>query len=420
MSSEFRTEAERYVIYCILDEIMNTVFVDKTYAKSPKAQYYSHLRGEHVLTRDAYANADLTEPKFYILEIVYCTGEVALKHILAWYHYFQEHGYSILADEKIGYMLAHMGDDIKAIYEEICAPYTPYEVLTRAVEELPAYPKKAISNRKKENKEGLKQFNIRVKESVIQAFRSFCEEREITQGEGLRLLVLSEDFEKRSALMETVQREFDEKDAEIARLQIKCKELMDLQRENETWVLHQRKEWIRIAETMIRYVMDRAISNQLTSAIEKRTLRFASKSDYQKFHSHQYPSSGDCYEVSVDCIVRGTERGTSGPDQDIPLFICGETADGALVKFRWYTKKKLIGVPPSDKTLARWGNSWLLGCILSKDGAADLVCAMPLQGLAHTDSLPQKDEKELSIRDTEKKAPSLDALIASAHKKHKQ
>ena len=43
MSSRFRSEIRRYVIYCILDDMNYTVYVTKSYSKTPKKQYSAHI-----------------------------------------------------------------------------------------------------------------------------------------------------------------------------------------------------------------------------------------------------------------------------------------------------------------------------------------------------------------------------------------
>ena len=55
--------------------------------------------------------------------------------------------------------------------------------------------------------------------------------------------------------------------------------------------------------------------------------------------------------------------------------------DNTRLKFRWINKKKIIGIQPNDYEVTYWGPNWLIGCIISKDGAADLVCAVPLCGI---------------------------------------
>ena len=106
-----------------------------------------------------------------------------------------------------------------------------------------------------DSKDTLVQMNIRVKKSVAQSFRSFCELRRLTQSEGLRLLLMGEDFPNRDLIMKVYQQEMTEKDDEILCLREQNKELLEFQRGKESWVQHQRKEWIKIAKTMLDHLI---------------------------------------------------------------------------------------------------------------------------------------------------------------------
>lgn len=384
MSSKFRTEIRRYWIYCILDEIMETVFVGQSYAKNPKTHYYSHLRGEHTMTKEAYADADITDPVFYILEILYTTGRIAFKHVLAWYNYFEEHGYAILTDEKAGCMVDNMGFETQNIYNEFCAPFTLSEVLSRQVS-IPIIPQTSSEKegRKADDTDTLIQLNVRIKTSIAQSFRSFCAERNLSQSDGLRLLLLGEDFKMRELVMQSYLREINSKNAEIAYLEEKNKELADLQNGKETWDLHQRKEWTRIAKQMICYLIDYSdlFSPDLGARCKPHSIK--SNEGHQLFSRHHYPSVSGCHEVIINGLVRGFSRAKQNAEQYAPLFICGTLLeDNTPVKYRWYAKKDYIGVPPINWDLTCLGDRWLLCCVIAKDRAADLVCAVPMNRLS--------------------------------------
>lgn len=236
MSLGFRSDIRKYWIYGIVDDITETVFVGKTHSKRPKDQYFSHMREEHTLTKDTYSIAYLTEPDFVILECVYCTGRMAFKHVLAWYNFFEEHGYAILTDEKVGAMVGSMSYETQKIYDAVCAPYTLQEVLTRGVKE-PQPEQEEMQENEREETEELVQMNIRVKESVKQSFRNFCKERDLTQSEGLRLLLLGEDFAERDVVMQAHQKELGVLKEENSLLKKQNKELLGFKRGEESWVL---------------------------------------------------------------------------------------------------------------------------------------------------------------------------------------
>lgn len=423
MSSGFRTEVRRYWIYCILDEITETVFVGKSYAKRPKTQYYSHMREEHSLTKDAYSIAYLTNPDFVILECVYCTGRIAFKHVLAWYIYFEEQGYTILTDEKAGSMVDNPNFETQQIYDRFCAPYTLQEVLTRKVKE-PWTEQEEMKENKQEDtgEEALQQMNIRVKESVARSFRSFCKERDLTQSEGLRLLLLSEAFADRDVVMQSYQQEFDALRTENSKLKEENIKLLTLQRDKESWALRHRKEWIHIAKAIVSCMVERAYIPYFPFELHKTIHRFKSNEGYELFSSHYYPQEGGCFEVIVSGLVYGLGRVNNNPERNVPLFVCGKLKDKTPLKFRWYPRKDFIGVPPSDKNISYEGK-WMLGCAIAKDGAADLVCAVPLCWLDRAEAAMLDIDSDLNLDNTipaerdQGIKPSLESMITAANKK---
>ena len=422
MSSGFHTEIRKYWIYCILNEITETIFIGKTYAKRPKDQYYSHMREEHALTKDVYSMAYLTEPDFIILECVYCTGRIAFKHVLAWYHYFEEQGYAILTDEKAGDMVDNFSYETQEIYDQVCAPFELNEVLTRTVAEPVIEPTKED---KQKDKEKLVQFNVRLKESIAKAYRSFCNEQSVTQSDGLRLLLLGEDFADRDAVMQSYQREIVALKTENSKLKEENKKLLALQRDKESWALRHRKEWIHVAKTIVRRMVERAYIPYFPFELNKRILRLKSKEGYELFSSHNYPQKGGCYEVIVSGLVYGIGGENNGPERTVPLFVCGKHKDKIPLKFRWYPRQDFIGVSPNDRNISFEGK-WLLGCVIAKDGAADLVCAVPLCWLDRAETAMLELNSELGLDDEisnaqiQGKKPGLDSMINAANKKQKR
>lgn len=436
MSSDFRRKARKYWICCILDKTQETVYVYMSYAKNPKTQYYAHMRGEISLTRDDYLDADITKPEFLVLETIYCVGRIAFKHVLAWYHYFEEQGYAIIVEEKMGNMEDFMGYESQKIYDEVCAPFSLDEVLTRKVEEPVLEREKA-----KQEKEKLVQFNVRVKESVAQAYRLFCAERGITQSDGLRLLLMGEDFIEHDLMMQSYQKEFGVLKEKYSQLKKQNKELLEFKKGEESWVMHQRKAWINIAESMLNIVIRRYVGYRDDLFEESKSLSFKSEEGYEMFCNHDYPLEGGCYGVYITGRVRGLQSNKTNAEQSSHTFICGELEDNTRVKFRWINKKQIIGIKPNDYEVTYWGPNWLIGCIMSKDGAADVVCAVPLNGIDRIDAflidmaIDAKIEAEIEAEllaleneegdeylnlENENKKPSLDDLITVANRRQRK
>lgn len=263
----------------------------------------------------------------------------------------------------------------------------------------------------------LTQFNIRVKKSVAQAYRSFCKERGLTQSEGLRLLLLGEDFTERDLMMQIYQKEIAEKNMEIADLKEQNKELLALQRDKESRALQQRKEWVKVAKVMLGFVFDRIDKPKYDSWETMKPFSMKSEEGRELFFDCQYPPESGGYEVSIIGLVWGLGRENNNPDESTPIFVCGELKDETSVKFRWYPKKHFLGVPPYIGAPARWGDSWLLCCVTAKDGAADLIGALPLRGLDKLELFTPIKDKVIPASKPEGRKPSLSSMIISADKR---
>jgi len=236
---------------------------------------------------------------------------------------------------------------------------------------------------------------------------------------------MGEDFPERDLIMRIYQQEMTEKDDELICLKEQNKELLELQRGKESRIQHQRKEWIKISKTMLDYLFSQTAVRPIENGIKMRIHRFESRWGRRVFRSHRYPTEGGCYEVYILDLVRGLQNKKVTPDHSVPIFVCGQLDDASLVKFRWYPKKDFIGIRPYEEGFGSGEEPWLLGCIISEDGAADLVCAVPKNGLTQTQSSVSDMDDELDfgwndvvpIPSNKGNKSSLDSMIAQASKK---
>jgi len=123
MSSQFRTEARSYWIYGILDEINETAYVGKSYAKNPKKHYYSHMRGEHSLTCDDYLD---TFDYMHLqtgrgtVEFSYCSAEMLLNLIQRIgserVKICMDTGHANIAGKNLPAMIHQFGSELKTLH----------------------------------------------------------------------------------------------------------------------------------------------------------------------------------------------------------------------------------------------------------------------------------------------------------------
>ena len=89
------------------------------------------------------------------------------------------------------------------------------------------------------------------------------------------------------------------------------------------------------------------------------------------------------------------------------------------VKYRWYAKKDYIGVSPINWDLTCLGDRWLLCCVIAKDSAADLVCAVPMNRLSQPVTPTLQSKNTPLDLETNRQVPKLDSIIADAKSRHK-
>ncbi len=417
MSSRFRSQIRRYVIYCIFDDVNYTVYISKSYSKTPKSQYWAHINGKCWGTKYTYETVDKSQLEYIVLEMLYCTGSTAFKHILAWYQFFAERGYIAITGEKLDYMMDNMSAETQKIYDEMCLPCGLEEVLTREVID-PAQIPEVQHNEKP--KDALVQMNMRIKASVADAYRSYCKNRKITQSEGLQLFLTGEEMESRDKFLQNYQQEIINRDNRIAELEEQNKKLLAVQRGEESWALQQRKEWTSIAQSVLRYVIAWVVPPKLNPDKKEIKLRLRNRDGHALFESCNYPANGGCYEVTIKGLIWGLQREKSHAERNCPLFICGELKNGTSIKARWYARKEYMGIAPTAEMFSCWKGTWLIGCVIAKDGAADLVCAVPVPKFDHLDehyATGETIEADVELGDEnvpKARKPSLDLLIDSA------
>lgn len=396
MSSKFHTEVRHYYIYAILTLDEMTAYVGKSYAKNPRSRFTAHLRGELTGTRDDFSPGAWAgdRPEFCILEAVDCTGAKAYQHIVAWCHYFEEQGFALLMPAGTCSYADHMLPSTVQIYEEVCAPFSLKEVLNR---EVPVQKEAA-----KPWTPELKQMNLRVREDVMEAFRLFCKEHGMTQSEGLRALLLQSGCAEGYGMVESVKRDMQRKDDEIAELK---EENGKLRGKRDSGFYHCVK-WADVVRELLDHILDKTEPTD-TETEPLKANRFGESA--KLFHAHQYPEmSGTCH-LKVEAFIYGnSERGRKAA-----LFVLGTTPDGRKIKLRWYPKKEFIGVYPHSRQYAYEGSEWLMGYIAAESGAVDLIAAIPV------DMLPKKEKDNCPNIASERKS-ALDQQIFGAERRKRR
>lgn len=384
MKDLFHNQIRPYYIYVIFCRMDGTAFIGKTYSKNPRARFNAHLRGECAQTRETFGPDcfDQSEITFQVLEALSCTGSDAYRHVVAWCRFFEDAGFELINAAGVVEDSEALLSQTQSIYAEVCAAFSLDEVLTRHV---PMHQSPSA----KEDPIPLRQLNLRVRQDVMDGFKIFCEERSLTQSDALRLLLLSQENCNSQALADSIQRDLTIRDAQISALQTSlhmAKEKLALSSQNVLISI--------IGQTVYQDLSLRSFNPPLSPL---SPLSFRRAKQILDFSAYSYPGeAGSCYLV-LDALVYGRGRQPA-------LFVLGHAQDGTLIKLRWYPKKGFVGISPRSSIHAYRGSIWSVGYTVAKDGALDLIAAIPID-CPLTPALPQQYRVD---------NPSLDSIISNA------
>ena len=394
MKSEFYTKERIHHIYAIVDHMDGATYVGKTISENPRSRFCAHRRGECRLTRCefSFVVSGMEQPvKFHLLESVVCTGSEAYRHVVAWCHFFRERG-ALMVNQKGTLLDAEsLQPQTQEIYEGICAPHSLEEVLTREVVPLRRKPEKD------DYSPPPRRLSVSVPEETWETFKSFCSQNALSQKEGLRLLLLTQEEVDCQRLAASIQAELAKKDAEIAELEAKLEK-------KRGYIRRMRDRNVIVVEACQQFA--RGVISRLPAPATPKLKGMSFKTAKRRvdFSSYAYPSGSGCDYFTPEHLVYG--KGVAAA-----LFVLGRNASGDKVKLRWYDKDSYVGATFKWSAHAYKGAFWLVGYTLAQDGAVDLVAALPLS-----------QEETATLRESAPGAqplmhPSLDDLIKAAEGK---
>lgn len=371
MKSTFYTEANPHCIYAILNIEKRLAYVGKSRAKDPRARLNAHLRGECRWTRDEFGPESDDPPDFYILESIKCPGAEAYRHIVAWCRFFEENEFELLMSPGVCRACRDFLPETEAIYNTECANLSLEEALTRDVP-MQMWTRKGTALPAKQSTP-LTQLNLRVREDVVQNFRRFCRENDITQSEGLRILLVSAKGSSRCDMALSMQRELKRQEQCLRMMEANNKELRIQLKSAAQTNSKKLKEWAAVMRKLLDSIAEAVPHAELTNPkLKVQSFHVAKKSvDFKKY---QYPAGSNLCTVRLDALVYG--KGLTPP-----IFVLGHTLEGIPIKLRWYPKAEWVGFPPKATMYACKDAKWLMGYLPAKDGAMDLIASVPIEGL---------------------------------------
>lgn len=386
MSSKFRILPRDFRIYALIDRTLKVAYVGKSYAKSLASLYSLHLNGKNYNTAEYFGKEPpKVRPEVLILEEIRCTGAEAYKHVIAWSLYLEEHGFLMLTQTGTLWYSEQLFPETKAIYERISK--TDLDDILQRTHSLTRQPSKrnsSSSKPKKPKKVPKPKLSIRVDEQDKKLFHELKRGLNVTQRETFHLLldgmVLADDGTYKPLVRQQEHRIYELEQE----LQTVKNELTE-EHMNKKHDL-QKKEILIHAKTVAGKYIKQIMQGVYYLEKPLRPQRKGKNS----IHDFPYPTESGYTVMQLDEMIYGSSTGL--------VFVLGWTEDEKPIKLRHYGLRDFLGSDPRFSDYAVRGSWWQVHYRVSKDGAVDLMAALPLPPKAlptESQEKPKTDLKEM-------------------------
>lgn len=217
----------------------------------------------------------------------------------------------------------------------------------------------------------LEQMNLRVREDVRLGFREFCRSQQMTQSEGLRVLLLQTGSAEGRQMADSFRQELEGKEREIAKLKEENARL----RQKSDAAFFRTRRWFSMAKALVACFLVRSAPAAPGLRPPLRARQFKEEGMARLFQRYRYPQSTGMGYLKMEFLIWGKP----GRNHYSPLFVLGETPDGEKIKLRYYSKPEYLGIYPLSPQYAFFHSEWLVGYALDESGAADLLAAFPAE-----------------------------------------
>ena len=398
---------KNYRIYAIIAE--DKVCVGKTTAQRIEPILWRHQRGDIAHTRSHFA-CGLCKPRIVVLEEIQADVHMAYRHVIAFIRIFSDEQYKILNTPGMIEDAMDIHPMTQVILDDLTlTPLSEWLARESQPQAAPA-PVTAPSPRNPAPPRGdlvSEKLSIHVTPEEREKFIALTEDTGVTQRQCLMLMIenarnddpLNPDWSANEyvRLMLGVYKD------EIAKLEEQIQDSKDELRTQDTNDRKARKKRdIARQQAICDYY---AHYNSACSGNDPLP-----QGRYRDYFSGVDPALRPKYPSTEDAFVFSPEAVLLGKGRSPALFIIGRDDYHQKILLRYYPKPYWIGLRFTNSTFGRMHSRWLVKCERAKDGAMDLVFALPL------DIVPKCSNSESSITtaELEAEADNLEDLIQRA------
>jgi len=381
-----KEKIERYCIYAIIAG--KKAFVGKTTSDDYGAILRRHRRGEIKHTRKHFGRRGSAEPKFVALLTVEADCTVAYRYVVAFMRCFLDDGYEVLNS-------CGMIDDARDLHFHTQKILESIKLIPLTIRLQKMTQKEETENQMPnpipegshdqavlvQKELATEKLTVRLTPTDKKILADLAKQTGVSQSQLLMLLL--ENYEKSGSAgmgescIDYVRRMLSKYEDRIETL------------EGENRQLRQRLREIKEGEKEAYVKREREFHKTLTAYFGNFVSLLPDNPPLdQGLYRDYLANTPSCeqagYPETEGPFVFFPERVMLGREKRFPLFIAGYDRYRRKTLLRFYPKKYYVGLNFADEEYGVQGSSWLVRCERAKDGAMDLVFALPLD-IVHKD-----------------------------------
>lgn len=393
MHSKNREKPKVYIIYALLHPTEEYCYIGKTSGRL-SAAYSEHIC-QRIDATAGYFDKQEERPNLHLLGTIEGTRSIAYKHVVAWTRVFTDAGYILLNYDGTLRHAASLKPDTQAIVDQIRRE--PLEtILERTRLEKPTDGDRPPKEKKDTGP--LTQMNLRISSEDKAQFAAYCKSYGMTQREGFALL-LDKTLVKGEPHHMQQMTELREKNEALAEENKKLKKKLAVMSGAELPESVQRSlALLPIQKEGIARYLEQTLPPEFAGEPLKR-------GSYRRYMKYLSPEESYSYPAEEGVLVLCLEAILWGNVLHRACFLIGVGEDKKRYKLRCYPREAYTGIGLDDERYVRQNARFLVAAQRAKDGAMELILAMPLPEVRI-----KADEVTENPKEKERKS-SLDARI---------